>query len=244
MISTIVRTAIGILLATGAVAADYQVSIAPNGVNEYVASAKGITLVGGSPFQAGPPILNSTYDGCLGTVDQAPIYLQETQDQTMAFGLFQPCGSTAVLVEFGITNHGLYQRYSNNSAIIGGLGNHQPSFQSLAVGPKNSVVMLVATPEDVSDNEALIYNNELELLDIVPGFIDKAGYWQDIVSVTIDPSGLYFYLCTTGGGGDVVTQYAWKAAVNPLLHPQSVLPVPYDQVSQSYDPLVWNAFCQ
>lgn len=106
------------------------------------------------------------------------------------------------------------------------------------------MVLLVGTPEDVSDNEALIYNNELELLDIVPGFVDKTGNWQDIVSVTIDPSGLYFYLCTTGGGGDVVTQYAWKAAVNPLLHRQSVLPVPYDQVSQSYDPLVWNAFCQ
>jgi hypothetical protein len=243
-----IRRILGITLATvlagGASAANYVVSIASGGVNEYAATTKGIALVGGSPFQPAAPILNNTYGGCQTTVDSAPSYLQETPDQTMAFGLFLPCGENAVLVEFGITNHGLYERYRNNSAEIGGLGNHQPFLQSLSVGPVNSVVLLVATPETAFYNEALIYNNELELLDSIPGFIDKAGYWQNILSVNIDPSGEFFYLCTSGGGAEVVTQYEWKATVNPLLHPQSVLPVPYSQISQSYDPSVWNAFCQ
>jgi hypothetical protein len=236
--------AVGLLLTGGAVAANYEVSIDSNGVNEYAATMSGIALVVGSPFEPATPIMNSTYDGCSGAAERTPSYLQETQDQTMAFGLFQPCGANAVLVEFGITSHGLYERYRNNSALIGGLGNHQPSFQSLSVGPQNSVVMLVGTPENISDNEALIYNDELQLLARVPGFLDKTGAAQDIVSVNIDPSGVFFYLCTSGGGGDVVTQYAWKASVNPLLHPQALLPVPYEQITQSYDSIVWNAFCQ
>jgi hypothetical protein len=104
--------------------------------------------------------------------------------------------------------------------------------------------LFFGTPENVSDNEALIYNNELQLLDTVHGFIDKTGTPQDIVSVNIDPSGVFFYLCTVGSGGDVVTQYAWKAPVNPLSHPQSLLPVPYEEITQSYDPILRNAFCQ
>ena len=234
-----IASTLGVLLAGTAVSANYEVSIVSNGLNEYAATKNGIGLVVGSPFQPATPI----YNGCSNTANTpiAPTYVQETQDESLAFAIFTPICLPGVLVEFGITNHGLYERYNSKVDIFNNPGAHHFTFSSLTIGPQHSVEIFIVTPEDSSSNEVAIYNNELQGIALLTASEVTGIPDLSIVSVNLDPKGVFFYVCTEN---NMVTQFRWETPTNPLVNPQSVLPVPYERVFQSSNPLIVDAFCQ
>jgi hypothetical protein len=229
------------------VLADDTAAIAAGGINLYSISTKSVTLVKGSPFVPSTPIRGQS-TGCSSSATAAttvPTLIQQTQDHSTVYALYEPCQSKDVLVKYKVASTGLSEVTSQITIPFTNMGNHHDAPHSTAQGPQNSLIVYYLPAYSVYYLGAALFNSALNYVVEASGYDDTDGTIMDLTSMQVDPSGKFYYVCASGRGvvRTSVSIYSFSSSAGDVLTSSSASNVDSTLVSRSTDAMTVSAFC-